>query len=580
MVAVSVKSFGGMIPAIDDRLLPDTAAALSQDAWTYAGTVFGFPEVKELHSLVNPAAVTVYRIPELYENAAYLYGSTWLEFENPDTDVIRALVFDDEFDRYYWASSSGAPKYNTRARIENSDAEWLLGVPTPASITVTPTGGVGASTTRAYGITRVSAYGEEGAMLASDATVGKVDDTWGITFPAVAASDDGGAGDDRYLTHTNIYRTVVGTSGVATYFFVAQVAYSATSYNDTASDDTVAANAQLESQFWTPPPDDLEGWVVMSNGIVAGWRNTEVWFSEPYRPHAWPVSYVLTVEFPIVGLGVIGQTLVVCTSGYPVGMTGTHPAFMTSNSLNNLEPCISRGSIISAPEGVYYASLNGLVRVANGQAQNVTKDLVTRDRWQQLTRTTNFRAARLSNAYYAFGSVRPGVFEETAFDDEAFTQEDFAGAYLGVMIDLDNPRVAFNMLTSDDPMNDVMNDPWSGEIFLIRDGKVHWLDQTDPASVLQPYVWKSKKFQTLSKKNIGAMKVYFEIPDNIDVEDYGLIRVYADDVEVYSRALVTPGELFRLPSGFKADYWQFQIEAQVKVLQVLMASTPKELRGT
>ena len=42
--------------------------------------------------------------------------------------------------------------------------------------------------------------------------------------------------------------------------------------------------------------------------MIAGWKDNEVWFCEPYRPHAWPVKYVVNVDYPIVGLGTIDQS--------------------------------------------------------------------------------------------------------------------------------------------------------------------------------------------------------------------------------------------------------------------------------
>jgi hypothetical protein len=64
------------------------------------------------------------------------------EFTNADTDVVRAPVFGDVHDRYYYASTSFPPRYNTRARIEAAskgepgNQAWLLGINPP---TVAPT---------------------------------------------------------------------------------------------------------------------------------------------------------------------------------------------------------------------------------------------------------------------------------------------------------------------------------------------------------------------------------------------------------------------------------------------------------
>jgi hypothetical protein len=165
---------------------------------------------------------------------------------------------------------------------------------------------------------------------------------------------------------------------VASFFLVAEQDCTINFYKDTIEDDEVSSNALLESFAWTPPPEDLKGLVVMWNGIIAGWRENELWMSEPYRPHAWPASYTLTMEYPIVGLGVSGQTLVVCTVGYPAVVSGALPEHMGTAKVAVFEPCVSRGSILSSDAGVLFVSHNGLIAVTQKGATNITKDLVTR----------------------------------------------------------------------------------------------------------------------------------------------------------------------------------------------------------
>jgi hypothetical protein len=58
-------------------------------------------------------------------------NASWLEFEDPDTNVIKSPVVEDQHDRYYFASPSLMPQYNTRDRIEAGLPAWLLGVPPP-----------------------------------------------------------------------------------------------------------------------------------------------------------------------------------------------------------------------------------------------------------------------------------------------------------------------------------------------------------------------------------------------------------------------------------------------------------------
>ena len=101
----------------------------------------------------------------------------------------------------------------------------------------------------------------------------------------------------------------------------------------------------------------------MPNGFLIGFDGNNIYMSEAYHFHAWPAEYKQATETPIVGLGVLGQTCVVCTQGYPATVTGTKPATCSFTKATTGEPCLSRGSIVSTPQGVIYASQNGLILV-------------------------------------------------------------------------------------------------------------------------------------------------------------------------------------------------------------------------
>lgn len=578
-----------MIPAVDEQLLPNNAASLSQNAWVYSGRLAGMNVPELVYTCSSSAITKIFRLPNNFNDN--ILDTTWIEFQNLDTDVVRAPVIGDTFERYYWASTSAAPRYNTEARMRAGNASYLLGIPSPVAATLGAAGGVSAITVaRAYVSTYVSAYGEEGPPSPPVNLTGKVDDVWTVTLGAASSLDT----DDRNLTHRRIYRTITSSNGVATYFLVTELPIATTSYADSLTDTVVSANAQLQTTAWTAPPADLKGLCAMPNGMLAGWRENELWFCEPYRPHAWPAAYVTAVEFPIVGLGVIGQTLVVCTEGFPSAATGINPASISLSKLSVYEPCLSRGSIVSAPEGVYYASQNGLVLVGGGTVRNITREMITKDKWQELVSVATLRAVRLGTAYYAYGSARAGSFEPLSFATTAFAQDDFRGAYNGILIDPQNGRVAFNVLYSEIATTNVMSDVWSGEVMIIREGAVYWLNIGDSSPTHEVFRWRSKKFQLESKKNLSAIRVYFSIPgtspalnpvrntalvQEVGADRYGVVRIYADDRLVQTWELRTSGELVRLPSGFKAEFWQFEFEARVEITSVQVADTIEGLKS-
>jgi hypothetical protein len=120
----------------------------------------------------------------------------------------------------------------------------------------------------------------------------------------------------------------------------------------------------------------------MPNGIFVTWKDNNLYFSENYRPHAWPAEYTLTVDYPIVGVAVYGSSLVVCTTGNPSIVSGVNAAAMTLQKTDAPLPCLSRRSIVAGGEGVFYASEEGLVLVNPGGVQTVTKDLISREQWR------------------------------------------------------------------------------------------------------------------------------------------------------------------------------------------------------
>lgn len=592
MVALKIQQFGGMIPATDPRLLPDNQAVLSQNAWVYTGALEGIRQKTAVYTCVNPLTRKVYRIPKLYYDKNHIADSYWLEFQNPDTDVIRSPVVNDTYERFYWASSqdysSTPPQYNTRARIAAGSSPYTLGITAPSvAPSVSVAGGTTPLETRAYVYTWVSTFGEEGPPSPPTTFTGNGSGTWNITLTAPGVGDT----TNRTLATVRIYRTVTSSAGTATYYFVTELPIGTTTYADTIASTTVTGNNVIQSTYWTAPPSDLSGMITMPNGIVAGFRKNEIWFCEPYRPHAWPVAYTLAVEFPVVGLGVIGQTLIVCTTSSPYAVSGLSPASMAVSRISANEPCLSRNSIVSTQLGVLYTSPNGLALAVPGGLSILTKDMLTKDQWLDSLYMETVRAVAFNGSYYCWGSVRAGCFDTSSFYSTAFQMDDFSGARTGALIDLQNNRVAFNKLTQTDPVYTVYTDHWTGEVFMVYDGQVYWLDISSIRTHGE-YLWRSKVFTMPNKRNLEAMRVWFEtfsetpalnpVPNTNPVQtlaadQWGLARVYADGNLVFTRELRGSGDLFRLPSGFKATYWQVEIEARVRVTSIEIATSAKEL---
>lgn len=453
---------------------------------------------------------------------------------------------------------------------------------------------------RGYVYTWVTEYGEEGPPSDPVVVNGWSNGTWTVTLFQPTIDNLGADYTDvegnptpaiRNITLTRIYRTISNQAGMGAYFLVAEIPVAQGVYVDTIEDDVVALNAQMVSLFWFGPPEDLQAIMAFPNGIAVGFRSNEIWFSEAYRPHAWPPGYVLTTEFPIVGIGVAGQAVVVCTQGTPYVVNGVNPSTMALTKVNLQEPCLHRGSIVTTDTTVLYVSQNGLVQInQSGAGDNMTEGWISRERWQELTPQQKVRAVKHASCYFAFGADVPDgpiergyTIELSSEDKTSFTIWPQAGGH----------RLGYSNLTSPNEF-EIMNvqlDAWTGICLLVQDGAIYYYDFTDQHPIIVPYLWRSKTYQQMARKNFEAMRVFFTVPDTTPPQgernvapdqeladnQYAIVRVYVDEALWTTREVRTSGELLRILSGIKGEQWQWELEGRINISNLQVATSVKEL---
>jgi hypothetical protein len=182
--------------------------------------------------------------------------------------------------------------------------------------------------------------------------------------------------------------------------------------------------------------------------------------------------------------------------------------------------------------------------------------------------------------YYCYSGVVEGVFQADTFQvSDTFQQENFKGTMVGAHISLSDQRLGYMTLTCDSPTYNVMLDCWTGETFVLRSGQVFHVDRRTPMP-RQNYLWRSKLVETPFSENFAAVKVFFSPPTGSDLPtEPTVFRYYANEVLRYTRPLVKSGEQFRLPSGFKTDTVQFELEGQWAIHNLQVATSPRELRS-
>jgi hypothetical protein len=632
MPAIKLEKFQGLIPRSSDRLLPNMSATEAKNTKLLNGEIRGFRALREEADFTAGSVDPVRKAVRIRDNAG-VNPDAWLTFDTRDVDVVRSPLVNDAFDRYYWAGD-GRPMMNTYERIENGDAGFYLGVPTPGAAP-SVTAPAGSAETRAYVYTFVSPYGEEGPPSPPTVVSGDAG-TWELTGIATSMADEASRSfDSSALDGTGgtvkIYRTVSGGNS-SNFYYVGEINYGVSTFSDDVATTTVAANNLLESTGFVEPPTDMEGIAVMPNGYLVGWAGRRLLFSEPYRPHAWPAAYELSTEYPIVGLVVWGSTLVIGTQSQPYFGQGNTPAAFTTRKLDAVEPCLSRRGMVATTAGAYYPSINGLVLLDSTGARVITQDILTKEEWENYTPSSIY-AAQLGLQYIAFTNASTGfIFNPTEPDTKFVELEGFQN------------------------IAGIETDKYSGNVLLLGQNRAwNW----DPSNAERlSWRWQSKVFQTPEPVNFGAFRLMFNpAEENIssDIEAYygpynealfsavpnvapatatyaqrglntlnggtlggspvqagGLVANWTEDenrqplggsllypiirlstqqlsvrlqVKVgrtgevkYDRVIYDEG-IYRLPTGFKADLWQFNMTGNTDVYSLQVGTTPRALKG-
>jgi hypothetical protein len=523
-----------------------------------------------------------------------------------------------------WGEESAPSPASTLATGKESGATWVLsGLDTAPPNSGTVTAAVADTPSTGYvEVTLDTVFGlraYETVTFAAVAGMTDLDGTWTLAsvdsntkkvtiILSTAQTYTSGGTWARQAPHNTsgmnkrIYRTLTTSSGTE-YHYVVTIAAITTSYNDTASDETVALGEALPSTSWAMPPANMRGIVIMANGIACGFFGNEVCFSEPFKPYAWPVAYRQTYDQDIVAIGVTGTTLVGMTKGNPFTITGVEPVTMGGGmeKLGVAWPCMAKRGVASFAFGVGYPAPQGLV-IIGAQSDIVTKDLFTLKEWGELNPDT-FIAATADNRYYAGYSA----------DDS------------NLMFVIDKAEAA-SFIKINQGITAIWADPWTGKLYVALDKKIYeW--EGDPGTKLS-YEWKSKRFLTAPPLNYGAAKIDADF-DMTEAEQAGASDAVADviaenqvlmatgeindgladpalgEYEIGGDALsplpplsidslqfqllangalkftkqVTNTKAFRLPGGYKSDNLEIVLSGNVKVNGVVLAETMDGLKG-
>lgn len=578
MSAIVLRGFIGEQPRILPTLIAGNAAQQAINVRLDDGGLTPQRRPVPEATIASAAHQTIYR-----------WSGSWLSWDG----IVHAAPGPVATERLYRTDG-------VKPKLRVATTDYDLALPAPASALTATLGGVGAgdTTTRIYVYTWVTGFGEESKPCAvSNSIDWKPGNT--VTLSGFLAAPAG-----RNITKQRIYRSQTGQSG--TYFYlIAERAASNANFADTVAVDAFAD--ALPSLDYDTPPDALEGLTSLPNGIMAGFVGKDLYFSEPYRPHAWPLKYVLTTDYSIVGLGAVGNTLVIATTGKPYVAVGTHPQSMQMDAVNANLPCLNRRSIANLGFALVYASHEGIVAVdGSGTARLVSANLFNRDGWAVFDPSTII-GGQISGRYVAFYDT---LYEGTPLQ----------GALL-----VDVGDAPFLMRT-DAVANAVFYEIGSGALFFLDKGTSQVMLLDAPGGAREQMYWRSKQFEfsmpvgmavlrvrtkdTLTGDELDALNAAIaavvaanaaamaagsidgdlamsalgdlmlggdtleEPPDLAGAIEVGVI---ADGVKVAQVSVTNRAQ--RLPGGFRAHRWEIDVSGDQQVTEIVVAGSMHELKA-
>jgi hypothetical protein len=547
MAIFKIDLFKGTAPKLAARLLADGAAKTAVNCRLDSGDLAPIRGLSNITSTVESAGT---------ENSLYKYDTVggvdqWFRWDE-DVDVVRSPIAANTFNRVYFTGDSVDEKrprstYNVVAVGGGTvypSVSFRLGIPAPTSApTMTVVGSAPAETdnevkeARSYVYTFVSLNGEEGPpsppsavldLYPTSQTVNLTTMETGIPYP----SD---------INVKNIYRTVTSTAGTF-YMYVDSVVLATQDYSD--SQTALQLQGALPSTDWVAPPAGMIGLTSLSNGILAGFKDNEVMFCEPFMPHAWPTKYRMSTDYSIVAIKAVGSSLIVTTKAYPYVVQGTHPSNMTISRMRENQSCVSKRSIVNMGSHVMYASPDGLVSASGTSAVLSTDMVFSRTQWQAL---------------------KPETIHGYMYEGNYIGLYTVSGVQKGFIF---NPKTSLlSDLTGVTALTGGYSDPEDDALYFIDSSSQ--IKQFDSGSEIT-YEWHSKQYKLGRPINMAVAQVEAESYSNIT------ISVYAESGLVHSQAVLNE-RAFRLPSGYRSNQFEVKLVGTDIINSVSVATSMSDI---
>jgi hypothetical protein len=144
VAVLRIQEFSGSVPVTGDRAIDDSYGVESVNTWLYGHELRGVRS-PALIQTINSGTRKVFRMPRRNSGGdpdyptvvpppSYLGDSTWVQFTDHDTDIVKGQLVEDKYERYYFCSPSLGPRFNTYKRLKAGLSHYKLGVQGPNTV--------------------------------------------------------------------------------------------------------------------------------------------------------------------------------------------------------------------------------------------------------------------------------------------------------------------------------------------------------------------------------------------------------------------------------------------------------------
>lgn len=314
-----------------------------------------------------------------YANAQALYDSIYVAGNTTTTESAEGVSI--RFRVKVYNATSSVVYYDGLCSHVATGTPLLYTITIPSFSTLVTSSSSATLQTVSYVAVAVNIWGEESAP--SDPLT--VEFRPGLTGVALEIAHTPNASEVP-LAGMLFYRTYPSNSGTTSYFLINETSVVGVdgvySLADSSTEPVTATTLAGNQAEWDPP-EALEGLSYAGNGVFCGAVGKDLYFSEPYKPHAWPYRMVFPHE--IVGVLGIEGGILVTTTLHPYLVYGAHPEQMSQVRMAAEQSGWSNTAISHLEGSAVYAGNDGLVSVSGGQATiKGSQELFRREDWRKM----------------------------------------------------------------------------------------------------------------------------------------------------------------------------------------------------